>query len=134
MTVSAQFRQQLSDLITTLRSTEPHYIKCMKPNNVKNAGSFSSLLILQQLRYSGVLEVVRIRREAYPTRMLFREFYRNFKILAFGRGWASSKTAAEEQCREYTEQLAGEFLAADVFQIGHTKVFFRYMGLVIGSE
>lgn len=55
--VSLRFRDQLVHLTETLRATQPHYIKCIKPNNVKAAGAMSPHLISQQLRYSGVLEV-----------------------------------------------------------------------------
>ncbi|CAN0234161.1 unnamed protein product, partial [Discosporangium mesarthrocarpum] len=81
VTVSRAFRGQLLSLMATLRATEPHYIKCIKPNNVKAPGGFSSHLVHQQLNYSGVLEVVRIRREAYPGRVPFLEFYERFELL-----------------------------------------------------
>jgi len=87
ITVSSQFRGQLVDLGKTLRATEPHYVKCIKPNPVKTAGAFSNKLVMEQLRYSGVLEVVRIRREAFPTRVGFLDFYRTFEILAYGKGF-----------------------------------------------
>ncbi|RYG62603.1 hypothetical protein EON64_17550, partial [archaeon] len=63
VTVSFQFRSQLDILISTLKATAPHYIKCIKPNTSKVQGSFDGLLVLEQLRYSGALEVVRIRQE-----------------------------------------------------------------------
>lgn len=40
VTVSKAFRGQLQNLMATLRATEPHYIKCIKPNNVKAPGGF----------------------------------------------------------------------------------------------
>eukprot|EP00981_Chlorochromonas_danica_P006314 scaffold1365_cov163-Ochromonas_danica.AAC.4 len=63
VTVSFQFRSQLDILMNTLRSTSPHYIKCIKPNASKMANIFDGSLVLEQLRYSGALEVVRIRQE-----------------------------------------------------------------------
>jgi myosin heavy subunit len=73
--VSLKFRDQLEELTATLRATTPHYIKCLKPNNVKAPGAVSQRLMVQQMRYSGVLEVVRIRREAYPSRLTFEELH-----------------------------------------------------------
>ena len=58
-TVTSVFRSQLSKLVATLTSTEPHYIKCIKPNSSKSATTANDELVLEQLRYSGVLEVVR---------------------------------------------------------------------------
>jgi myosin heavy subunit len=57
--VSLTFRHQLDALTATLRATTPHYVKCVKPNGVKACGAVSRILMVQQLRYSGVLEVVR---------------------------------------------------------------------------
>lgn len=48
---------QLDDLVAQLRETEPHYIKCIKPNSDKAPGGWTSSLVIEQLRYSGVLEV-----------------------------------------------------------------------------
>ena len=79
--VSAQFRSQLEVLINTLRSTDPHYIKCIKPNAMQVPRVFNASLVMEQLRYSGVLEVVRIRREGYPVREKFLDFYRNYEVL-----------------------------------------------------
>jgi myosin-5 len=62
-TVSFQFRNQLDLLLATLRSTSPHYIKCVKPNTLKKPEIFDASMVLEQLKYSGALEVVRIRQE-----------------------------------------------------------------------
>jgi myosin-5 len=56
-TVSLRFRKQLDELIKTLRSTEPHYVKTIKPNNAKAPKGWSPELVVRQLRYSGALEV-----------------------------------------------------------------------------
>lgn len=63
VTVSFQFRGQLDLLIATLRATSPHYVKCIKPNSDKQPLQFDSAMVLEQLKYSGALEVVRIRQE-----------------------------------------------------------------------
>jgi myosin heavy subunit len=75
-------------LMETLDRTQLHYIKCIKPNNAKAPALFEAPLVMEQLRYSGTLEVVRIRREGYPARIGFRAFYDRFAILAFiTLGW-----------------------------------------------
>ena len=62
VTVSFQFRQQLDLLVRSLKVTRPHYIKCIKSNAAKAPASFACPLVMEQLRYSGIIEVVRIRR------------------------------------------------------------------------
>lgn len=81
-TVSSMFRAQLDELMATLRSTHPHYIKCIKPNSKKTPHIFEAQLVMQQLRYSGALEVVRIRREGFPQRCNFQEFFSPFQLLS----------------------------------------------------
>ncbi len=101
VTVSQQFRAQLDILMSTLRNTSPHYIKCIKPNSTKTANLIQSEIVMQQLRYSGVLEVVRIRREGFPIRMQFLEFYTNYEILAAGKKGVykpASECSEEEVC------------------------------------
>lgn len=59
-----------------LENTTPHFIRCIKPNAKHFAGIYDDDLVLQQLRSCGVLEVVRISRSGYPTRMAHQEFSR----------------------------------------------------------
>ena len=73
-TVSLKFRRQLDQLMATLRATQPNYIRCVKPNQDKSAAIFNPHLVNEQLQYSGVMEVVRIRREGFPQRFFFAEF------------------------------------------------------------
>ena len=80
-TVSLKFRRQLDHLMATLRSTIPNYIRCIKPNQGKSAFEFNPHLVNEQLKYSGVMEVVRIRREGFPQRFFFEEFCKPYSIL-----------------------------------------------------
>jgi myosin-5 len=43
-------QQQLQSLLETLSATEPHYIRCVKPNNVLKPAIFENINVLQQLR------------------------------------------------------------------------------------
>ena len=100
--MTSKFRVQLNSLVDTLTATEPHYIKCIKPNSSKSAITANDQLVLEQLRYSGVLEVVRIRREGYPLRLGFSDFHKRFEILCFKDGFASSRKATEDEVRART--------------------------------
>lgn len=57
-----------------LESTTPHFIRCIKPNAKQLPGIYDEDLVIQQLKCCGVLEVVRISRAGYPTRMTHQEF------------------------------------------------------------
>jgi myosin-5 len=136
VTVSFQFRNQLDDLVATLRATKPHYIKCLKPNATKSPHEFAPVLVMEQLRYSGILEVVRIRREGYPTRMTFREFYSIFSLLGLLNGFPraaaiASVSSDDDQYKELARGIAelvipsGGSTASPVYQFGHKKIFLR---------
>ncbi|KAK4351679.1 hypothetical protein RND71_030992 [Anisodus tanguticus] len=116
--IGSRFKLQLTSLMETLNSTEPHYIRCVKPNNQLKPAIFENVNILQQLRCGGVLEAIRISCAGYPTRKTFFEFLNRFGLLApeVLEGHADEKVA----CKKILENmgLAGA-------QIGKTKVFLR---------
>ena len=77
---------QLFQLMQRLESTTPHFIRCIKPNNLQSPESFEQGLVLHQLRCCGVLEVVRISRSGFPTRMFHQKFarrYNNRKLMIY---------------------------------------------------
>jgi myosin-5 len=127
VTVTSVFRSQLDSLVAQLSATEPHYIKCIKPNNCKAPGGWNSQLVIQQLRYSGVLEVVRIRREAFPTRITFKEFYRRFHQLINGTEDPDLMTL--EASRAACQAICEKALDVGDYQMGLSKVFLRDDGL-----
>ncbi|CAA7015314.1 unnamed protein product [Microthlaspi erraticum] len=116
--IGSQFKQQLQSLLESLSTTEPHYIRCVKPNNLLKPEIFENVNILHQLRCGGVMEAIRISCAGYPTRKPFNEFLTRFKILA-----------PETTNRSYDEVDACKKLLAKAdlkgYQIGKTKVFLR---------
>ncbi|KAK1384558.1 hypothetical protein POM88_022293 [Heracleum sosnowskyi] len=73
---------KLQSLMETLSTTEPHYIRCVKPNNVLKPAIFENLNVIQQLRCGMMLEAIRISCAGYPTRRTFYEFLLRFGLLA----------------------------------------------------
>ncbi|KAK3025526.1 hypothetical protein RJ639_041518, partial [Escallonia herrerae] len=116
--IGSRFKLQLQQLMETLNATEPHYIRCVKPNNLLKPAIFENVNIMQQLRCGGVLEAIRISCAGYPTRRPFFEFINRFGLLATEalEGNYDEKVA----CKKILEKkgLKG-------FQIGKTKVFLR---------
>ncbi|GAV85356.1 LOW QUALITY PROTEIN: Myosin_head domain-containing protein [Cephalotus follicularis] len=79
--VGTKFKGQLFKLMNQLENTTPHFIRCIKPNSKQLPGMYEEALVLQQLRCCGVLEVVRISRSGYPTRMTHQEFAGRYGFL-----------------------------------------------------
>ncbi|TQD87475.1 hypothetical protein C1H46_026987 [Malus baccata] len=110
--------QQLQQLLETLSSTEPHYIRCVKPNNVLKPAIFENKNVLQQLRCGGVMEAIRISCAGYPTRKAFAEFIDRFGLLA--PEVLDGSTDEVNACKRLLEKVGLEG-----YQIGKTKVFLR---------
>ncbi|XP_022892536.1 myosin-11-like isoform X1 [Olea europaea var. sylvestris] len=116
--IGSRFKLQLQQLMETLSATEPHYIRCVKPNNLLIPAVFENANILQQLRCGGVLEAIRISCAGYPTRRPFFEFTNRFGLLA-----------PEVLVGNYDEKVACKKILEKKglkgFQVGKTKVFLR---------
>eukprot|EP01034_Spumella_vulgaris_P021600 gene21600-27638_t len=80
--VASQFKGQLVDLMDSIRSTIPHYIRCLKPNDQNISDNFNRIRITEQLRYGGVLEAVRVARSGFPVRLTHSDFYARYRSLA----------------------------------------------------
>ena len=80
-TLGFQFKTQLNDLIATLNSTFPHFVRCMKSNDKKSGNLFTSSRMQDQLRYAGLVEVCRIRKLGFPVRRPFQEFYKRYRCI-----------------------------------------------------
>ncbi|XP_061374694.1 myosin-6-like [Gastrolobium bilobum] len=116
--IATQFKQQLQALLETLSATEPHYIRCVKPNNLLKPGIFENNNVLQQLRCGGVMEAIRISCAGYPTRKNFDEFVQRFTILEP----KVLKACPDEMTA--CKRLLDRANLKD-YQIGKTKVFLR---------
>ncbi|XP_070514904.1 myosin heavy chain, muscle isoform X8 [Cardiocondyla obscurior] len=119
-TVSSSYKEQLNNLMTTLRATQPHFVRCIIPNELKQPGVIDSHLVMHQLTCNGVLEGIRICRKGFPNRMVYPDFKLRYKILA---------PAACDKAKEPKDAAAAILdstgLDADMYRLGHTKVFFR---------
>ncbi|XP_029729535.1 myosin heavy chain, muscle isoform X17 [Aedes albopictus] len=119
-TVSSSYKEQLNNLMTTLKSTQPHFVRCIIPNELKQTGLIDAHLVMHQLTCNGVLEGIRICRKGFPNRMMYPDFKLRYKIL--------NPKAAEEQ--KEPKNVADVILTSigldtESYRLGHTKVFFR---------
>lgn len=120
--VASQFKLSLQSLIEDLERTQPHYIRCIKPNLKKSPNYLVAGEVLKQLRYSGMMEAIRIRREGYALREEHQEFYNRFCILLGPDDLAGKEVGIEMLVKVLSKRLT--VTNAD-WQIGHSKIFLR---------
>lgn len=119
--VASQFKLSLQSLVDDLERTQPHYIRCIKPNLNKASNSFSSGEVLKQLRYSGMMEAIRIRREGYALREVHQSFFNRFSVL-LGSDDVDGAVGIEQLVTVLSKRLN---VTDTDWQIGHTKIFLR---------
>ena len=81
-TICTQFKLQLASLLTKIHGTKPHYIRCLKPNDLNKPDTLNRIRTTEQLRYGGVLEAVRVARSGFPVRLSHEDFYTRYRPLA----------------------------------------------------
>ncbi|KAJ1718212.1 Myosin type-2 heavy chain 1, partial [Coemansia biformis] len=130
--------------MATLAETEMHYIRCIKPNETKEAWAFQPQMVLSQLRSCGVIETIRISKAGYPSRVPIRTFNDRYAVLlgqstppspaisqpptptalsaAAAQGSGSVTQADHELCRRILDACLPD---ETQYQVGLTKVFFR---------
>ena len=149
-TVAKKFQAQLADLMARLSATQPHYIRCLKPNDGAEPFVFNQRRVAEQLRYGGVLEAVRVSRSGFPVRMPHWDFYYRYRRLVLGhtlvgRSEKESTTSfplsikggtapevVESLTRTLTKKLLevstvseNEKYKSESVQFGKTKIFLR---------
>ncbi|MBN3283264.1 MYSS protein, partial [Polyodon spathula] len=121
-TVSALFRENLNKLMSNLRSTHPHFVRCLIPNETKTPGVMDNHLVMHQLRCNGVLEGIRICRNGFPSRIPYGDFKQRYRVL-------NASAVPEGQFmdnKKAAEKLLGSIdVDHTQYKFGRTKVFFK---------
>lgn len=97
VSVSSKFKDQLSELLARIASSEPHYIRCIKSNELSQADLVNRVSVAEQLRYGGVIEAVRVSRSGFPFRMTHDEFISRYKCIANPFRQTNGTSAAAKQ-------------------------------------
>ncbi|XP_039223849.1 unconventional myosin-XV isoform X3 [Crotalus tigris] len=119
-TVAAKFQQSLLDLVEKMERCNPFFVRCLKPNSKKEPGLFQADTVSNQLRSSGILETIRIRKEGFPVRIPFQIFIDRYRCLVDIRtdiipdGW-NSVGVLKKLCP----------VTPEMYRIGTTKLFMK---------
>lgn len=107
------------DLLQKMVSGTPQFVRCIKPNDVRSPKCFEPNKVVKQLRYTGVLETIRIRQHGFSHRLLFSDFLKKYCFLAYA--YDERVVANRESCRLLLVRLK-----MDGWALGKSKVFFKY--------
>lgn len=118
-TAATYFRYSLMDLLQKMIAGTPQFVRCIKPNDLKIKKCFEDQKVVKQLRYTGVLETIRIRQNGFSHRLLFSDFLKKYCFLAFG--YKERVVANREFCKILLTRLK-----IDGYALGKSKVFLKY--------
>ncbi|EJT76251.1 hypothetical protein GGTG_06173 [Gaeumannomyces tritici R3-111a-1] len=124
-TLGGIFRSSLIELMNTISNTDVHYIRCIKPNEAKEAWKFEGPMVLSQLRACGVLETVRISTAGYPTRWTYEEFALRYYMLVPSSQWTAEIRPMANAILSTALGNSTGAKGTDKYQLGLTKIFFR---------
>jgi len=131
-TVSSEFKDQLSSLMDIVDLTEPHFIRCIKPNPQNEQDRYDRKAVTEQLRYGGVLQVVQVSRAGYPVRINHQECWDDYKVIASPQVVEGLKHIDDGKVRaqKLLEHLSTELNIPKpthglAWAVGKTLVFFK---------
>ncbi|XP_073685794.1 myosin-IIIb [Garra rufa] len=115
--VGAQFKHSLAVLMEKMFAAGPHFVRCIKPNRSKQPDQLDSKLVMDQLRYNGLMETIRIRRDGFSWRPTFREFAERYNILLLKPDLPLDKSSCMSILNN--TELSG-------WKCGSSRLFFKY--------
>ncbi|XP_066455871.1 unconventional myosin-VIIb [Eleutherodactylus coqui] len=121
-TLGGQFKQSLEQLMKILGSCQPYFVRCIKPNEFKKPLLFDRELCIRQLRYSGMMETIRIRKAGYPIRYSFSDFFHRFRVLLPLSSASRDKWDHLACCIDVVGAVIGK---DEDWKVGKTKLFLK---------
>ncbi|XP_027875163.1 unconventional myosin-IXb isoform X2 [Xiphophorus couchianus] len=116
-TVGAQFQTSFGKLIETIGKAEPFFIFCLRSNAEKKQLHFDDEVVLNQIKYTGILQMIHMQKSSYKAKYTFKEFVEKFGILL-----PKGTTGSPQDINELFEKMR---LEKSTYQIGRTKVFLK---------
>ncbi|PFX30409.1 unconventional myosin-Ib-like isoform X2 [Stylophora pistillata] len=120
-TTGTQFKVSVSELMKNLKTKNPHYIRCIKPNDRKVAGLFDDKLVRHQIRYLGLMENIRVRRAGFAFRQEYDIALERYKMLC-KKTWPNWVGMPKEGLKELLKSLN---IKPNAYAYGRTKIFIR---------
>ena len=124
-TIATQFKVSLSRLLVMLRESNPFFVRCIKPNEAKKANAFDEEVVVRQLRYSGMMSTIEIRKAGYPHQHTFSEFRHRYQALGIQHLGPHAGNVSD---KDFTDGVCVKILGPasnDSWQLGVNKVFLK---------
>ncbi|XP_068605298.1 unconventional myosin-IXb [Brachionichthys hirsutus] len=115
--ISAQIQVSLTKLMERINKAEPFFIFCLRSNAEKKQLHFDDEFVLQQIKYTGILQMVRIQKSGYSAKYTFEEFVKKFRLLL-----PKGALGTPEQISKLLERME---MDSTTYQIGKSQVFLK---------
>ncbi|CAB3253169.1 unnamed protein product [Arctia plantaginis] len=122
-TVAARFSDSLHQLLESMSRCNPWFVRCIKPNTDKSPMKFDMPCVLAQLRYTGMLDTIKIRQTGYPIRIPFQSFVERYRYLLTST--PTRATPYREICNSILAEMPPTGAAGADYQLGAARVFLR---------
>ncbi|KYQ88475.1 myosin IC [Tieghemostelium lacteum] len=133
-TAGFKIKTQAAELVSTLMKSTPHYIRCLKPNDVKKPNVFEGPRVMHQIKYLGLLDNIKVRRAGFAYRTLFQKFLERYYLLSDKTCYAANMIWKGDPLSGCRAILASQNVDATHFQIGKSKIFIRYPEMLFSLE
>ncbi|KAK6473316.1 unconventional myosin-Ic isoform X1 [Huso huso] len=129
-TAATQFKASLAKLMEILMSKEPSYVRCIKPNDAKQAARFDEVLIRHQVKYLGLMENLRVRRAGFAYRRKYEIFLQRYKSLCPGT-WPHWNGRPADGVATLVKHLGYK---PEEYKLGRSKIFIRFPKTLFATE
>ncbi|KAK2194494.1 bifunctional P-loop containing nucleoside triphosphate hydrolase/Myosin head [Babesia duncani] len=116
--IGSQFLAQLEALMALINTTDPHFVRCVKPNETKQPLDFNCVKVLIQLHALSIIEALQLRKLGYSYRRTFVDFIDQYKYINLGI--AQSKEDPRQIAKKLLESAN---VASDCYAFGKTMLF-----------
>nr|XP_018899154.1 PREDICTED: myosin-IA [Bemisia tabaci] len=130
LTAGTLFKNSMIELVKALASKEPHYVRCIKPNEAKSPTVFDEERVEHQVRYLGLLENVRVRRAGFAHRQPYDRFLKRYKMVSEFT-WPNFRGDSD---KEGVRVLIDEQGFSNDVKYGKTKIFIKSPSTLFALE
>lgn len=127
-TLTQDFHTRLDNLLRTLVMSRPHFIRCLRSNDIEKSNFFERTTIRKQVRALQVLESCNLMSNGFPHRMRFKQFIIRYKMLVPSRFLHRCEEKVVEDCKVVLDSALEipfflEFSVSLSFAYGKRHVF-----------